>query len=503
MRTTNSLKNVFTTVIPVLIIGLLGFVKVHVFINGLSNDVYSLNQLFFQVMSYLALADAGFGVIIVQKMYKAFAKKDYDEISNLYSTLKIFFTRIGVLIIGIAFILSFFVDSFANVSLNKVYIQIVFIIFVIKHTIEYFMSAPRYVIQADQKMYKINILVNLIRIIENIIEIILVLVGVDYILVLLPGMGITIVFNYIINKKIFNEYKWLRDTKKYNKNYLKDKYSLISQKLAGIFYSNTDIILISTFINPIAVIIYTSYNYISKFITDLLFMIASAITPSYANIINNKEDSNRFYVLEEMNTLFFFIASFISILLFILFNSFISLWVGEQYIINLFGLLLFILITYRNISVRPMYIIINSLGLFKESNKIILFEAMLNFGISLTLIFVLGINGVLLGTVLSTFFTTFWYFPFYMYKHVFKQNVYKYFSKYFICLLITAIFIFINYFMGIPNISSVLSWIIYAIIYSIGTGVLLFVIYILLFKSFKKTIFRFFKGFKKSMIFKG
>ena len=122
MRTTNSLKNVFTTVIPVLIIGLLGFVKVHVFINGLSNDVYSLNQLFFQVMSYLALADAGFGVIIVQKMYKAFAKKDYDEISNLYSTLKIFFTRIGVLIIGIAFILSFFVDSFANVSLNKVYI---------------------------------------------------------------------------------------------------------------------------------------------------------------------------------------------------------------------------------------------------------------------------------------------------------------------------------------------------------------------------------------------
>ncbi len=486
MRTTNSLKNIITTLIPYMIIGLLGFLKVKVFVGGLSEDIYSLNQLFYQIMSYLALADAGFGVIIVQKMYKSFITNDRDEINNLYSTLKIFFRRIGYFMIVASIILSFFIDIFANVSVDKTYIQIIFIIFVFRNSLDYFLSTPRYIIQADQKMYKINILVNLIKIIENSVEIILVLMGVDYLYVLLPGIGINILFNYIINQKIYKLYPWITYTKKYNKEYLKDKYVLISQKLSGIFYSNTDIILISSIINPVAVIIYTSYNYISKFITDLVFMIASAITPSYANIINNKNEENKFEVFEELNIVFYFIASFISVTLYVLFNNFISLWVGEEYLIDLFGLFLFIFITYRNISVRPIYILINSLGLFKESNKAILLEAFLNFTLSIILIFSMGINGVLLGTVISTMITTFLYFPYYIYKNVFEEKPRKYFIKYFACLLITIALITIIKIIGIPSMNSIFIWLLYAVIYSLVTLILLYTIYMIIFKSFRK-----------------
>ena len=46
MRTKNSLKNIASVIIFNVIIGVLGFVKARVFVDGLNNDVYSLNQLF-------------------------------------------------------------------------------------------------------------------------------------------------------------------------------------------------------------------------------------------------------------------------------------------------------------------------------------------------------------------------------------------------------------------------------------------------------------------------
>lgn len=490
MRTSNSLKNIITTIIPFAIIGLLGFIKIRVFVNGLSNDIYSLNQLFFQIMGYLALADAGFGVILVQKMYKAFVEKDHDEISDLYSTTKIFFRRIGIFILVASIILSFFVGVFANVNVSNQYIQIVFIIFSFKNSIEYFMSAPRYVIQADQKMYKINLLVNFIKILESIVEIILVLCGVDYLYVLLPGIFIRIFINYVINKIIFKEYKWLTFNKKCNKNYLKDKYNLISQKIAGIFYSNTDIILISSFLNPIAVIVYTSYNYITKFITDIVFMLASAVTPSYANVINDSSDGKEYKLFNEMNIMFYFTASFVSAVLYALFDNFISLWVGKEYLINTIGLLLIIFILYRNISIRMMYVIINSLGLFKQTSKIILLEAALNIVLSIIGIFIFGINGVLLGTIVSTMLTTFWYFPLYIYKNVFHKKSTKYFLQYFACLLITAILIVVLHMFFQINAINFLMWVLYAIIYSVIIVIALFVIYYICFKSFRKFIAR-------------
>ena len=64
MRTNKSVKNIISIVIFNLLIGILGFAKVKVFVAGLSDDIYSLNQLFFQIFSYIAIADAGFGLIL-------------------------------------------------------------------------------------------------------------------------------------------------------------------------------------------------------------------------------------------------------------------------------------------------------------------------------------------------------------------------------------------------------------------------------------------------------
>lgn len=484
MRTKNSLKNIISVVLFNLIVGILGFVKVKVFVNGLSNDVYSLNQLFYQIFSYLAIADVGFGLILNQKLYSAFAKDDKEEINKIYSTSQKFYTVLGTLLLFVALLISFFVHYLTKAEVSNLYIQIVFIIFIIRNVVDYYFIAPRYVMEADQKGYKINHLIKGIKISENIIEIILILLGVDYLLILIPGIILTLIIDIYINKKVFKEYPWLKNNGEFNKKYLFGTKDLIYLKLAGIMNSNTDIILISTFVNPLSVIVYTSYSYITKFVSDTIYIVATSITPSYANVICKENSDKAYFVFTELNTFFLFIASFVCIMFYAFLNPLISFWVGSEYLTTNFVLLLFCIITFQNIAMRAVNITINSKALFKETKISTIIETILNFVISISLVHYLGLAGVLLGTIISYFTTTFIQKAYYIYKNVFKVNFLSYFFNYGLVIIITSIFILIFNYLDF-KIINLYSWFIYVFVSAIIVGILLLIVFYICFKSFR------------------
>lgn len=489
MRTKNSLKNIVSVVIFNLIVGILGFIRVRVFVNGLSNDIYSLHQLFYQIFSYIAIADIGFGLILNQKLYHAFAKNDLEEVNKIYSTSKKFYNFIGTAMLIIALIISFFVQFLTKAEISPIYIQIVFIIFIIRNVIDYYFVAPRYVLEANQKLYKVNHLVRGIKILETIIEIILVLLGVNYLIVLIPGIILTITLDIYINKKIYKEYPWLHNDKTFDKRYLSGTKDVIYQKVAGLLNSNTDIILISTFINPISVIIYTSYTYITKFITDTIYTVSSAITPSYANVINKEEKEKGFSVFSELNIMFFFIASFVFIMLYGFLTSLITFWVGSEYTVNNCILLLFCIIAFQMIADRAIIIIINSKGLFKETKVATILESIINLLLSLLLIHKLGIAGVLIGTIIAKLISSTILNSRYIYKNVFNNKPIKYYILYALIVSINILFVLAFNMLNL-KIESIFIWILYVIAFSILIFIILFIIYALIFKSFKLLIKR-------------
>ncbi len=485
MRTKKSLKNIISAVTLTVIVGLIGFVKVRVFINGLSNDIYSLNQLFGQLFSYLAITDIGFGLLINKQLYQAFAKDDKKEINKIYSSSKKFYKIIGIIMIFIALIISFFVQFLTKANLPAAYIQLVFIIFIIRNVIDYFFVAPRYVLEADQKIYKVNIALKGIRILESIIEIILVLIGVDYLIILLPSIFLTIIIDHYINKKIYKMYSWLKNDKTFNKKYLKGTKDIIWRKGADLLNSNTDIILISAFINPLSVVIYSSYVYITKFIGDLIYLVSSGLTPSFANALFKEEEEKSISIFHEINTLFLFIASFVNIMLYGFLTGLITFWVGSEYVVNNFTLFLFCFSAFQVIIDKPIVIIINSKGLFKETKMATILEAILNIIISLALIKLLGLSGVLIGTILAKLLTSFLQNPIYIFKNIFHKNYFQYFSKFGVVFLINIAFIFLFNILDL-TFNNLFAWIVSVLIYAIIIGVILFIIFYICFKSFRK-----------------
>lgn len=429
MRTERSIKNILTTIIPFLIIGALGFVKVRVFVGFLKDDLYSLSQLFYQIFSYLSLAEAGFGMFITQKYYKQLAKNNEPEIKAIYATSAMFFRLVGLFIIMAALVFSFFIHFLTKADIDKLYIQLIFIIFVVKNSVDYFMTAPRFLIAADQKMFKINLLISITRIAEIIVEIILVYKGVNYLIVLVPGIFIRILFNLLINRKVYAEYPFIKGVSAgLNKKYLKGVGNVVAQRLVGVANSNTDIILASTFINPVAVVIYTSYTYITKFIFDVTFIIANAINSSFASAVNEDKANSR-KMFEDLNSAFILEASFVFVFLYCFLNNVISLWVGDKYLLDDATLVILLAGLFLDIAQRVSYMTINSEGLFRESKWAIGWQALFNLVLSLLLVRPMGLMGVLAGTLLSNLVTTFWYLPNLAYKRLFGGGQARFFVR--------------------------------------------------------------------------
>ena len=88
MRTKNSFFNLITSIIPFTVFVILGFLKVKVWQAKMDENIYALNQLFFQLFAYLSIAEAGIGAIIQKKYYSLLIDKDTESICKYYTLSK-------------------------------------------------------------------------------------------------------------------------------------------------------------------------------------------------------------------------------------------------------------------------------------------------------------------------------------------------------------------------------------------------------------------------------
>lgn len=465
LRKENSIKNFITTFIPFIIIAILGFVRVRIYLDGLGEVISSLNQVFNNIISYLAIAESGIGLFIGQKYYKLLVEENQKKINSCFKASKVFFNSLGIFIVIAGMIVSFFLNYLTNNDLDLMYMQLAFFLFLVKNAVDFFMYAPRVLINADQKMFKVNILINLTRVVEIVTEILLIKLGFNYLVVLIPGIFIRILFNLIINNKIYKLYPWLNNKSKFNKDELKGSKNIFAQKVAGLIFYNTDTLIVSAFLTPAYVIVYTSYNFITKYLADISFMLVSAIQPSLGNIFYLENKDYSYKAFKKVNTLFLYIASVFTILTISLIDPFIGLWVGKKYISTIIVRYLFGLILFVSVSSLTILSTKDNLGLFKETKFAIMTEAILNLILSLTLVSKFGISGILFATAFSRYVSTFWYVPVVVFRSFFNKSSLQYFIQHFICLLNVYLISFLLDHLSIFAISSFLNWFLLALIY--------------------------------------
>ena len=492
MRTKNSFFNLITSIIPFAVFVILGFLKVKVWQAKMDENIYALNQLFFQLFAYVSIAEAGIGAIIQKKYYSLLIDKDTESICKYYTLSKKMLRKICYIIFTAGIVLSFFLTYLAKGNtLSLFYMQEIFVLFLIKSLVEYFMFSPRFLLTADQKLYKMNLQNYAYKIAETVMEIILIYVGVSYLLVLVCSIVLRIIMNLRLNRIVFKEYPWLKEIKPDKDMSLKGMSDIFIFKIISVVQENVGALLISAFINPISVIIYSNYKYITKYLNDFIYQSGVAITASLGNLVNEKNDDNRaLETFGEITTLYYFTASFFTLALAFCINPFISIWVGKNKVLDNISLLCLLFVFFHSVARRPLYIIKDVMVLYKELQLNSAIEAVVTVILSLILIKLnWGIKGVLIAAAASPVLVSFIYMPKVVYKKAFNCKPWNDLLKYAFNIAIIIIIQGIGTLMPFRvSDNGFVMWFITSCVAALILLVLLGIIYFCTFKSFRKLL---------------
>ena len=150
---------------------------------------------------------------------------------------------------------------------------------------------------ADQKKYKVNVILNTKLFLFKIVELLLIAFKVEYILIIIVGIIFNVISNYLVVKQTLKNYPWLDKKSMPDYSTIDMTKDVFVHKISKIVFNNTDAILLSLFKGGLlSVSIYSSYNYIMSYLTQILEYILNSPLESFGNLFANTKENAKIYI---------------------------------------------------------------------------------------------------------------------------------------------------------------------------------------------------------------
>lgn len=448
MRTRNSILNISTNLVITVIKTVMTFVVRTIFIKLLGQTYLGVNGLLTNVLSMLSLAELGIGTAINFSLYKPLAENDNVKISKLMTFYKNSYRIIAIIVLIIGIILSFFLDVIIKDANSIKDLNLIYFLFLANTVFTYLISYKETLITADQKAYKLTKINFIFTILVNVGQAIALIITRNFIAYLLAQLVITYIQKVVINRYISKEYNEIdfkckeKLDKKDFKQIITNVKAMFLHKIGDYCINGTDNIIISSFIGINTVGIYSNYLTIINMLNTFINLIYNGMTASLGNLVVTENREKQYEVFKQIDFIGFLIYSICTIGLLNLINPFITLWVGEDYILSM-DIVIAIIINFFITGMRiPATTIKNAAGLYKQDRFTPIMQSVINLVFSIIFVKWFGLLGVILGTIISGIAIPCWQRPYIIYRYIFKRNVREYafiYMKYLIVLLFSAI----------------------------------------------------------------
>lgn len=473
MRFKKTLLNYVGTMLPSLLIAVLTMTRTSIFIEQLGWGAKGIEGVFYNIFSFIHLAEAGLGIAVITTLYKLVAQNDHEAINRVLTGARHQMKRIGMLIFLMGAIITLIVPSFFKGSeYADIYIYVLWFLYLFRSVIGYLIYAPSPLVSAHQNDYKLQFMVYMpIQVVTAVIEIILLLSGFDLIALVIFGIVMSFVQQITLRIIIKKQYAWFNWTSKEEMDLsTKEKTKdIFVHKVATMVLYNTDSLVISSFVGVTTAGLYAVYKQLMDLIGRYVSPIFSTAESSLGNLYHSETKERKLEVMNEQLDVSLFISALVLIPTFLLGISFIMLWipgdVGNQQLSSI-TLLLFVIMSFYSFTRVAVNSALDLHALFKLTKLCAIIEAVVNLVLSLVLVQFMGINGVLLGTIISLLVTNFWYYPYILYREVFEMKPWRYYRKYIgYCLLFVVVglawqFVLLPYVFPFLDQSTWIGWII-------------------------------------------
>ena len=476
-RIQNSKSNVKYNILQLIVTTILTFVTRTIFIYFLGKEALGLDGLLTNILSMLSLTELGFGAAISFSLYKPLATNDIRTINQIMTYYKKIYSYIGIFVFIIGLLIMPFLPLLANGYTNS-NIYIIYFLYLLNTSSSYFITYKETLIIADQKEYKLFWIRFIRIIILYSLQILFLVITKQFVSYLLIMVIVNFIQNIEINRYIGKNYSYIdfNCQEEIGKDLKHDIFSnvkyLFIGKIGNYLLNGTDNIIISI-INIGLTGIYSNYLAVIGIMQTLMNSIYNSITSSFGNVIAIEKENVQEKVFDISNFVCFIISSFITIELALLFNPFINLWIGSNYLLDYWIVFIISLNFYFYSQTVALDTVVMASGLYKINRKVPIIQAIINLIFSIILGKYLGIGGVVLGTLISYLSVGIIAKPILIYKYLFNKTANKYLEKQLINFVILALTYFIiKYVISFIEINSFLTLIL--------VGIIIMILYILI-----------------------
>lgn len=415
---------------------LLSFVSRRIFIQFLSADYLGINGLYSNILSVLALAELGLGNVTQFFLYKPVAENDHKTINSLVNYFRKLYMMIAMVVLTIGLLLIPLLKYIVNSNLNHKELIIYYILFLLNSCVTYFAADKTALLAANQDV-RLTKYVNLgVSIALQVLHIIVLVIWHNFMLYVSATLLSSIVNVGITNCLCYRKYPYLKQ-KVTEKNSI-DKNYIISNlkatfvyKIGATIINNTDNILISVIVSTAAVGLYSNYLMVVNGIQAFLSVVTNSLISGVGNLSANGDKKRMISIFDDMIFFYHFIAAFGSVSFFLLFNEFISIWLGVDYLLDQRTVFAISLSFYMTNAISPVWMFRESNGLFDKVKYLLLSTAFLNIIFSIILGKIYGVFGILLATSIARILTQVVYEPQILFKFIFGTSSKHYWSKQF------------------------------------------------------------------------
>lgn len=435
----------------------------------------------------------GIGNAFAYSLYKPLKDNNEEKINllinyfiNLYKVIVLVILILGILLIP-------FLDNIIKEQnfYSNGQIKFFYILLLINSITSYSFVYKKTLLIADQKQYIVSIFTQIFFLLQSIIQMLILIMYENFAFYLILQILFSLLTNWMISKKVNKMYPYLKNNIKEklenNEKYtiLKNVKSLFLYKFGSIILNGTDNIFISVFIGIKAAGLSANYILIITSVSSLFGQIMNSLTGTIGKLNSSDDIGNKYKGFRMIFFVTIWIFGYLSGGLYFFVDSFISLWIGEKYLLSNDIILVLIVNFYLASTHFASYTSRITMGLFEKGKYSPIIAALLNIFASYILVVKFGLIGVFLGTLIAKLLTMFTVDPYLVYKHGFKMSVKSYWLQYITYTILIVINIFLCS-MIIPsgekiNISN---FIIYVILYSVIFNII-FVSTFSRFKDFK------------------
>lgn len=471
-RVSKSIKNAEVNLIFYFLAIILSFFSRKIFLDCLGPEFIGLSGTLSNILGYLNLAELGIASCISFYLYKPLQENNQEKLQELLSVFGYLYLCVGLIILLLGIILSiFFPWIFGNTTLSLGIVYFAFYSLLGSSLIGYFINYRQILLSADQKNYIVAIYTQTANLIKTIIQIYLAYnyknlylwVFVEFLFSLLA----CIILNWIINK----EYPWLHTNKHNGKSLLKQYPGIITNtkqifihKIKDVILMRSDELFIFMFVSLKMVAYYGNYTLIISRLGQVFSAMLDSINAGIGNLIAEGNKVKIMQVFWEMLTIRHFVAGFLSFSTYHFVEPLISVWLGEQYILDRTITALLAIYIYISSSRGVVDMYNHAHGLYADTWSAWT-ELVINITVTVIAGCLWGIAGILLGKIISTGIIIVFWKPYYLFHSglqlsycIYWKGCIRNYLVSFVSFIITHLLI--KYFIAImvSNISSLVCY---------------------------------------------